>query len=606
MRHGPCSGVDWDIPEGLLVKQMWGQNKNSLSFTLTPNWSVRFYPKYIGDTMKNTMNDYIKCRTFFSGLCLVLTVVFGLTGCSESDTQRSAEPTASSVAPEEVKAEPPVAATQAGKVRGFEEDGVLVFKGIRYGADTASTRFMAPKPPAPWSDVKDALAYGNSTRQASGPGSVPLFTSWAADPRPALSEDCLFLNVWTPALRDGVKRPVMVWFHGGGFTSGSGSSNAYDGVRLVNRGNVVVVSVNHRLNIFAHLYLGEYGEKFADSGTTGILDLIHSLKWVRDNIEEFGGDPDNVLIFGESGGGMKVTTLMAMDDAKGLFHRAVVQSGPYLKLTPAETAAAGTKKIVEQLGLNAETIDQILTLPAEQIEQAARDALVTGERPSWGGPVLDGKNLKRDPFTPDAPPQSKDVPMLIGTTRTENSLFLGLRNPETFDITWDKVPAVLTLLAEGKDIAKIIAGYRRLRPEYTPTEMIFTATTDAGFHNRSIEQADKKASQGGAPAYFYQLTWITPVDGGKWLSPHALDIGMVFDNVAKSESMSGVGEEQQKIADMMSEAWLAFARTGNPNHPGLPTWPAYTAEERSVMLFDLIPKVMDDPHGPQRKLFLDE
>jgi para-nitrobenzyl esterase len=433
-----------------------------------------------------------------------------------------------------------------------------------------------------------------------------LFASWRADPTPALSEDCLFLNVWTPALRDGKKRPVLVWFHGGGFTSGSGSSNAYDGVRLANRGDVVVVSVNHRLNIFAHLYLGEYGEEYADSGSSGILDLVHSLKWVRDNIAEFGGDPGNVLIFGESGGGMKVTTLMAMDDAKGLFHRAVVQSGPYLKLNPAATAAEGAKKIVEQLGLSAETIAQIQTLPAEQIETAARAVAEAGQRPTWNGPVLDAKNLKRDPFSPDAPPQSKNVPMMIGTTRTENSLFIGLGSPKSFDLTWETLPAALTQTADGRDVDKIIAEYRHLRPEYTPAEVLFTASTDAGFLNRSIEQADKKAAQGGAAVYFYQLYWNTPVDGGKWLSPHASEIGMVFDNVAKSESMSGIGEEQQKIADMMSEAWLAFARTGNPNHAGLPAWPQYNNEERPVMLFDLTPQVVNDPHGPQRKIFLDD
>lgn len=558
--------------------------------------------------MKNSsdvMNDYLIHKTFFSRTCLALAAIFSVAGCTETDSERSAEATTTAAAAE-VQTEAPIATTRAGKVRGFVEDGVIVFKGIRYGADTATTRFKAPKPPAPWSDVKDALTYGNSTRQVSSSGSVGLFASWRADPTPALSEDCLFLNVWTPALRDDAKRPVMVWFHGGGFTTGSGSSNAYDGVRLVNRGDVVVVSVNHRLNIFAHLYLGEYGDDYADSGNSGILDLIHSLKWVRDNIAEFGGDPGNVLIFGESGGGMKVTTLMAMDEANGLFHRAVVQSGPYLTVTPADTAAAAAKAIVEQLGLSTETIDQIQTLSAEQIEDAAKAVVEAGGRAAWRGPVLDGKNLKRDPFTPDAPAQSENVPMMIGTTRTENSLFIGLRRPETFELTWDKVAAALSPLAEGKDVDRIIAEYRRLRPDYSPTEMLFTASTDAGFHNRSIEQADKKARQGGAPAYFYQLSWNTPVDGGKWLSPHALDIGMVFDNVAKSESMSGIGEEQQKIADMMSEAWLAFARTGNPNHSGLPAWPEYNDKDRPVMVFDLTPQVVNDPHGPQRKLFLDE
>jgi len=556
--------------------------------------------------MKTSFKSHSVRNAFLAGICLVLTVALGLTGCKDSANQPGTEKKTTDTAAGVSSA--PVAATKAGKVRGSVEDGVLVFKGIRYGADTAATRFMAPRPPEPWNDVKDALAYGNSAPQVSTSGNVPLFASWVPNPLPANSEDCLFLNVWTPALRDGRKRPVMVWFHGGGFSSGSGSSNAYDGVRLVKRGDVVVVSVNHRLNIFGYLYLGRYGEAYADSGNAGILDLVLSLKWVRDNIEEFGGDPGNVLIFGESGGGMKVTTLMAMDEAKGLFHRAVVQSGPYLKVMTADVAAKGAEKVVEQLGLTAETIDQIRTLPAEQIEQAAQAVAAAGGAPTWSGPVLDGKNLKRHPFSPDAPPQSIDVPMMIGTTRTENSLFIGLRNPAVFDLTWDKVPAFLASQAQGMDIDidKIVAEYRRLLPEYTPAELVFTASTDAGFHNSSVEQADKKAAQGGAPAYYYMLAWKTPVDGGKWLSPHALDIGMVFDNVAKSASMSGVGEDQQKIADMMSEAWLAFARTGNPNHPGIPEWPEYNAEDRPMMVFDLPPQVMNDPHGPERKMFLKE
>ncbi|HYM34359.1 MAG TPA: carboxylesterase family protein, partial [Steroidobacteraceae bacterium] len=226
---------------------------------------------------------------------------------------------------------PPIATTKAGKVRGKVENGISVFKGVRYGADTATTRFQAPKAPAPWSGVQDAFDYGNQTPQPSAGDGGGLFKSWAN--RKPNSEDCLFLNVWTPApasnLRHGKKRPVMVWFHGGGFSSGSGSSNAYDGVRLAKRGDVVVVTVNHRLNVFGHLYLGAMNPKFADSGNAGILDLVHSLKWVRDNIAEFGGDPNTVLIFGESGGGAKVTTLMTMPAAKGLFHRAVVESGAW-------------------------------------------------------------------------------------------------------------------------------------------------------------------------------------------------------------------------------------------------------------------------------------
>ncbi len=535
----------------------------------------------------------------FLGLCVA--------GCSETETQTV-------VAATEEKAEINlVARTRHGQVKGFEEDGVLVFKGIRYGADTASYRFMPPKLPEPWSDVKDAMAYGNSTRQRQGNG-LGLFSSWRTDPAPATSEDCLFLNVWTPALSangesakgesdngesdnskpDNSKRPVLVWLHGGGFTTGSGSSNAYDGVRLVKRGDVVVVSINHRLNIFGHLYLAEYGEKFADSGNTGILDIIQSLEWVRDNIAEFGGDPDNVMIFGESGGGMKVSVLLAMEAAKGLFHRAVIQSGPQLDNLESAVAAASAKTVVAQLGLSEDSIDQILSMPAEDIEQATRDAMADGGAFRLG-PVFDQKNFTKQPFNPGAPSQSRDIPLLIGTTRTEMTLLAGARRPELFDLTWETLPAALEQGLPGMDPATVTAGYRELNPELQAPELFFTAITDNGFLRRSLALADRKADQGGAPVYFYLFNWDSPVDDGKWKAMHALEIGFVFDNVAKSESMAGLGENQQLIADMMSESWLAFARSGNPNSDAMPQWLPYTSAERSTMVIDLNPRMVADP-----------
>ena len=527
-----------------------------------------------------------------------------MVGCGETPEETRTE----TPPPEPAPAEPaaPVAPTQYGEVRGTVEDGIAVFKGIRYGTDTASTRFMAPQPPAPWTDVKDALAYGDSARQIPTGSGGGLFVSWAATPTPALSEDCLFLNVWTPAVGDGGKRPVMVWFHGGGFSSGSGSSAAYDGVRLAKRGDVVVVTVNHRLNIFAHLYLGDYGEKFVDSGNAGILDLVQSLEWVRDNIAEFGGDPNNVLIFGESGGGAKVSVLMAMDAANGLFHRAVVQSGPRLTNVARGAAAEGAKAVVAELGLTGETIDQILTMPPEQIELAGRNVVEAGTPAAWSGPVNDGKNFTRDPFDPDAPAQSKDVPLLIGTTRTEMSLLAGARRPELFDLTWETLPAALAETMPKADVPALVSGYRELHPDIDAPELYFTALTDAGFLRNSIKLADRKAAQGGAPVYFYLFNWDTPVAGGKWRSPHALEIGFVFDNVAKSESMSGVGPDQQKLADMMSQAWIAFARTGNPNNPALPQWAPYTAAERAMMVVDLTPELVNDPHRKQLALLGEE
>ncbi len=492
--------------------------------------------------------------------------------------------------------------TQYGPVTGSVDDGILVFKGVRYGADTAASRFQPPVPPNSWDQAQDALHYGPACPQnqrSYADLGFTLFNSWATEPDPGVAEDCLFLNVWTPAL-DGAARPVMVWLHGGGFTTGSGSSNAYDGVRLANRGNVVVVTVNHRLNIFGYTYLDNHGSDFAGSGNVGMLDLVAALQWVQENIAGFGGDPDNVLIFGESGGGWKVSTLMAMDAARGLFHKAVAQSGPGLTLMEADTAAAQSDALIEELGLTSETVEKIRTLPMGSLLEAA-SRLAADNQSVGSRPVVDGVYQHRHPFTPVAPEQSKTVPLMIGSTRTEMSLLAGIRQPALFHLTWDTLPGALSQGIPGVDAAAVIAGYRALHPDIDAPNLYFEATTDHGVFGRgSFELADRKADQGGAPVYQYYLTWRTPVENGKWGATHALDIGFVFDNVAKSESMSGVGDEQQALADVMSEAWLAFARTGNPNHENLPEWPEYTRVERATMIFDNTSYVASDPRGRER------
>jgi len=384
----------------------------------------------------------------FIGLVLLSAAMAGCGQDSQPDNaaaERSLQPTNVAQTPSTSPTIDPVATTQAGQVRGFIEDDILVFKGIRYGSDTATTRFAAPNPPEPWTDIADASEFGPSAMQVAYPAGTAggLFESWATDPTPTLSEDCLFLNVWTPALADGGQRPVMVWFHGGGLTRGSGSSNAYDGVRLATRGDAVVVTVNHRLNVFGYTYLGEFGEQYVDSGNAGTLDMVLSLEWVRDNISEFGGDPNNITIFGESGGGWKVSTLMAMEAAQGLFHRAIVQSGPRLEFMSREIAAAGAAKLVESLGLSRETIERIQTLPAAAV-LAAFQAVNAAGTSVGNRAVLDGINLDQNPF--DAGPASRgtNISMMIGTTRTETSLFIGARNPMTFELSWELLPSALS------------------------------------------------------------------------------------------------------------------------------------------------------------------
>ncbi len=491
----------------------------------------------------------------------------------------------------------PIADTEYGQVRGTVEDTINVFKGVRYGADTSTTRFAAPQKPQPWEDVADALAYGNSAPQPVGGDGGGLFSDWRPNPPLPTSEDCLFLNVWTPAVNDGAARPVMVWFHGGGYTTGSGSSFAYDGVNLAKRGDVVVVTVNHRLNLFGYMNLTGYGEGFEDSAAAGILDMVMALEWVRDNITNFGGDPNNVLIFGESGGGAKVCTLLAMPAARGLFHRAVVQSGPTVQYPPATAAAVAAAEVVGNLGLSSDTVDQIRTMPVADIQAAAEGVARAGS-----GPTLDGKNLVVHPFEPTAAPAGAGVPLLIGCNRTEGTSLAGGRDPTLFDITWETLPEKLGEALPGRDIPAIIEAYRTNFPDYDAPEVYFTAQSDATFFAGSVTVADRKAEQGG-PVYFYHLDWTTPVHGGKRYVPHALDIGMAFDNVAKSESMSGpAGPEPQAIADQMSESWLAFARSGDPNNSNVPEWPTYTPDNRAMMVFRTEPGVEIDIRATERSM----
>jgi para-nitrobenzyl esterase len=489
----------------------------------------------------------------------------------------------------------PVVATKYGKVKGFVEDSIAVFKGVRYGADTATTRFQAPRAPEPWTDVKDATEYAASAPQPVSGDGGGLFASWRPVPPLPTSEDCLFLNVWTPAADD-KKRPVMVWFHGGGWSTGSGSSYAYDGVRLAKRGDVVIVTVNHRLNVFGYLNLAGYGEQFADSGVAGVLDMVASLEWVRDNIAAFGGDPGKVLIFGESGGGVKTCSLMATDKAKGLFHRSVAQSGPGIKLAEPDASAKGADDLVKKLGLTKATISEILAIPVADIQTAAQGLT------NIGSPVKDGKIFTRHMFDPDAPPMSADVPLLIGCNRTEGTSLTQADDPN-FNLTWETLPAEIKKSFPKHDAKKIIDLYRKDYPEIEAPELYFMANADNRFMRGSVTVADRKAAQaaaGGAPVFFYHLDWKTPVMDGKRYVPHALDIGMVFDNVAKSESMSGKSPEAQAIADQMSESWLAFAKNGDPSNAKVPAWPAYTSEQRNMMVFRAQPGVEVDIRAAER------
>ena len=490
-----------------------------------------------------------------------------------------------------------VASTGHGRVRGVSEQGVHTFKGIRYGADTAATRFQPPSPPAPWRGVADALAYGASAPQrgAEGPG----------------SEDCLFLNVWTPALDGAARRPVLVYFHGGGYDNGSGSDRLYDGTRLCRRGDVVVVTVNHRLNAFGYLYLGLLGDtRHAASGNAGQLDLVLALQWVRANIARFGGDPGNVTVFGQSGGGAKIATLMAMPAARGLFHKAWTMSGQQVTAAGPRAATQRAQLFLQALDIDpvdTTAMERLHALPVEKILEATgtRDPSRVEDTRLYFGPVMDGEYLPRHPFWPDAPAQSAAIPMVIGNTRDETRAFLG-NDPKNFTLGWDELPARLQK-AQFVDIRAdlVVAQYRRLYPRYTPSEVFFAATTAGRSWRGAVEELEVRARQspGAAPTWAYQLDWASPLEGGRLRAFHTLDIPLVFDNIGQPGSRTGDGADAQAMADAMSEALLALARHGDPNHRGIARWEPYSSARRQTLLFDVPPSLADDPRGGERRFW---
>jgi para-nitrobenzyl esterase len=483
--------------------------------------------------------------------------------------------------------ESPIANTKYGKVRGYTDNNINCFKGIRYGADTSAYRFQAPKPPEKWTNIQDATEYGNSSPQG-GRGENQ-------------SEDCLFLNVFTPKLRDGGKRPVMFYIHGGAYSGGSGSSPLYDGVRLCNRGDVVVVSINHRLNAFGYLYLARFGGgEFADSGNAGQLDIILALRWVKENIAEFGGDPNNIMVFGQSGGGAKIATLMAMPAARGLFQLAATMSGQQVTACGTLNATQRAKVILDALKLN--DPQEIRTIPYQKIVEVlnTKDPILP-----FGGvnfaPALDEKNLLRHPFYPDAAPQSLKIPMIIGNTHDETRAFLG-GDETNFTVTWEQLPEKL-IPNMRVDIQPeiVIEKYRKLYPKLTASDLLFKITTASRSWRGAIIEAEERAKS-GSPAFVYQLDWASTRDGGKFGAPHGSDIQLVFDNIAKPGA-NAIGPTAQKMADMMSETFIKFARTGNPNNKQIPMWKPYTMAKRETMVFDVPPRLENDPRGEERKIF---
>ncbi len=481
----------------------------------------------------------------------------------------------------------PIVRTRAGRVRGSYSADLQVFRGIRYGADTAPLRFMPPVDPKPWRGVADAIAFGAASRQ---PGSET-----------NQSEDCLFLNVTAPSAKSSRPRPVIVYIHGGAYSSGSGSSPLYDGSVLCRRGDAVVVTLNHRLSLFGYLYL----PGFPDSGNAGMLDLVLALRWVRDNIAAFGGDPGCVTLLGQSGGGAKIATLMAMPAAAGLFHRAATMSGQQLTASGPLHAAGRTRALLEKLGVSNERAAALASLPAADLLRALADTRdpYIGRGSLYMGPVLDERTLTRHPFYPDAPGLSAGIPMMIGNTRDETRSLIGRGNPGTFELSWDELPQRLEAeLRVDISGALVVTEYRKWYPNYSPSDVFFAATTAGRSWRAAIVEAELRAAQ-GSPAFVYQLDWGSPRDGGKWGAFHTLDIPLMFGTLQASESMTGEGEDARRVSETMQGALLAFARNGDPNFPDLTRWEPYDLPRRATMVFNVENRLADDPRGDERRLF---
>jgi para-nitrobenzyl esterase len=498
----------------------------------------------------------------------------------------------------------PVVETASGKVSGVTAGGVHVFKGIPYGASTAgANRFMPPRKPEPWTGVRECIAYaGRSPQAAAAPQRPELATVWGPVDTLPVGEDCLTLHVWTPGL-DEAKRPVMVWLHGGAFSYGSANSPRYDSTRLAGRNDVVVVAVNHRLNIFGHLDLSSMGgERFAQSGNAGVLDLVLALQWVRDHATRFGGDPGNITIFGQSGGGGKVSALLAMPQAQGLFHKAIVQSGASVRFAERDRTRRLAEAVLKELDFGKDQLDKLQALPIDALSKViapAQKALPKPRHPLLDrynfGPVIDGKVLPAHPFDP-ATPASDDIPVLVGGTKDESAIFLAPDNA-----VWNRTLTDADLRKRVEAVAgdaaePLLAYYANCMPAANAAERLITATTASNFGVRSILLAERRAARNKAPVWMYDFAWETPAFDGKLKACHSVEVPFVFD------SLNVIGDRHHKpgaqaVADKVSKTWATFARTGKAD------WAPYTADKRTTMVFNDESKTVDDPDKDARPLW---
>lgn len=493
--------------------------------------------------------------------------------------------------------------TGLGKLAGSEADGVRVFRGIPFAKPpVGALRFRAPEPATPWAGTRDASGFGGSAPQP--PLLLAALPGMDVGPQ---NEDCLFLNVYAPAgARPGDRKPVLVWIHGGGFVIGSGSQAVYDGAPLVRRGDVVVVTINYRLGVLGFLDLGEQaGDATANAG---LLDQIAALRWVRDNVEAFGGDPGNVTIFGESAGGMSVGTLLGTPAARGLFHKAVPQSGACHNVHDRESSAAVTGALLAALGLAGPDLAALRALPIEKLlaaqQQVSLQTMAAGGRHLLPlQPVVDGDILPRHPFEAVRAGSAAGVPLLVGTTRDEWKLF-GFMDPELRQLDGERIAARLAQRLPGTDGRRLVEGYRASRPGADWSALWLAIETDRVFRIPAIRLAEAQA-QHAPSVHAYCFTWESPGFGGLLGACHAIELPFVFGalSLPGGEQFVGTGPEAERLSERTMDAWLAFARSGDPGHAGLPAWPAYDAPRRATQELGRECGVHDDPRAAERALW---